>query len=64
MAKGFTVKASKPKNKKKDVPEWDYEDIKARWRGKKIVFCLPGRGVSYVFLKNFVQLALTWYRTR
>ena len=29
MAKGFTVKASKPKSKKKDVPEWDYEDIKA-----------------------------------
>ena len=56
MAKGFTVKASKPKSKKQDVPEWDYDDIKRRWRGKKIVFCLPGRGVSYVFLKNFVQL--------
>ena len=25
-------------------------------RGKAIVFCLPGRGVSYTFLKNFVQL--------
>jgi hypothetical protein len=25
-------------------------------RGKKIVFCLPGRNCSYVFLKNFVQL--------
>ena len=56
MAKGFTVKASKPKSKKQDVPEWDIDDIKRRWRGKKIVFCLPGRGVSYVFLKNFVQL--------
>ena len=56
MAKGFTVKASKPKSKKQDVPEWDYDAIKARWRGKKIVFCLPGRGVSYVYLKNFVQL--------
>ena len=55
MAKGFTVKASKPK-KKKDVIEWDYEDIKARWKGKRIVFCMPGRGVSFVFLKNFVQL--------
>ena len=39
MAKGFTVKASKPKSKKQDVPEWDYDAIKARWRGKKIVFC-------------------------
>tara|TARA_Y100001951_G_scaffold6767_1_gene4246 strand:+ start:306 stop:740 length:435 start_codon:yes stop_codon:yes gene_type:complete len=56
MAKGFTVKASKPKSKKQDKPEWDYDDIKARWRGKKIVFCMPGRGVSFVFLKNFVQL--------
>ena len=56
MAKGFTVKASKPKKNKQDKPEWDYDKIKERWRGKKIVFCLPGRGVSYVFLKNFVQL--------
>ena len=24
--------------------------------GKTIVFCLPGRGCSYVFMKNFVQL--------
>ena len=57
MAKGFTVKASKPKKNKQEKIEWDYEAIKERWRGKKIVFCLPGRGVSYVFLKNFVQLA-------
>ena len=28
MAKGFTVKASKPKNKKKDKPEWDYDKLK------------------------------------
>ena len=58
MAKGFTVKASKPKSgtKKTNQPEWDYDAIKARMRGKTIVFCLPGRGVSYTFLKNFVQL--------
>ena len=55
MAKGFTVKASKPKTKK-DEQEWDYDAIKKRWRVKKIVFCLPGRMVSYVYLKNFVQL--------
>ena len=56
MAKGFTVKASSPKVKKENQPEWDIGAIKNRWRGKKIVFCLPGRGVSYTFLKNFVQL--------
>ena len=57
MAKGFTVKASKPKGvKKQDKPEWDYDAIKARMRGKTIVFCLPGRGCSYTFMKNFVQL--------
>ena len=54
MAKGFTVKAKKPITKKK--PEWDYERAKELIKGKKIVFCLPGRGVSYVYLKNFVQL--------
>ena len=25
-------------------------------KGKTIVFCLPGRGCSFTFLKNFVQL--------
>ena len=54
MAKGFTVKTVPPK--KVVEPEWDIDAIKARMRGKKIVFCLPGRGCSYVFLKNFVQL--------
>ena len=47
MAKGFTVKASAPPKKK--GPEWDYDAIKARMKGKTIVFCLPGRGVSYTF---------------
>ena len=59
MAKGFTVKAKNPsqmKGGKKDKPQWDIDAIKARMRGKTIVFCLPGRGVSYTFLKNFVQL--------
>lgn len=33
-----------------------YNKVKAKMRGKKIVFCLPGRSCSYTFLKNFVQL--------
>ena len=53
MAKGFTVKAKTPTKK---AEEWDYQAIKERMRGKTIVFCLPGRGCSYIFLKNFVQL--------
>ena len=53
MAKGFKVKSRAPTQKE---PEWDYELAKQLIRGKKIVFCLPGRGVSYVYLKNFVQL--------
>jgi len=56
MAKGFTVKAAPPKAKKGSDAEWDYEGIKERMRGKAIVFCLPGRGCSYTFMKNFVQL--------
>ena len=54
MAKGFTVKASSPKVKKKEGAEWDIDAIKQRMKGKAIVFCLPGRGVSYTFLKYFV----------
>ena len=57
MAKGFTVKAKSPVAGKKKEPEWDYAKAKDIIRGKSIVFCLPGRGVSYTFLKNFVQLS-------
>jgi len=52
MAKGFTVKAAAPTPKE----DWDIDAIKERMRGKSIVFCLPGRGCSFIFLKNFVQL--------
>ena len=50
------VKAVAKKNASQENP-WDYQAIKDRWRGKTIVFCLPGRGCSYTFLKNFLQLA-------
>ena len=53
MAKGFTVKANPPIAKKQ---EWDYAKAKEIVKGKAIVFCLPGRGVSYTYLKSFVQL--------
>ena len=55
MAKGFTVKAKTPTTANKE-PEWDYERAKEIIKGKAIVFCLPGRGVSFSFLKSFVQL--------
>ena len=50
MAKGFTVKAKSPTVNK--APEWDYDKAKEMVKGKAIVFCLPGRGVSYAFLKS------------
>jgi len=56
MAKGFTVKAKNPKPKKAAAPQYDYAKAKEMVKGKTIVFCLPGRGVSYIFLKSFVQL--------
>ena len=34
----------------------DYALERQLIKGKTIVFCLPGRGVSYIFLKSFVQL--------
>ena len=40
MAKGFKVKTVAPKQK---GPEWDIDAIKERMKGKKIVFCLPGK---------------------
>ena len=55
MAKGFTVKAKKPKPSE-STQEWDYGKAKEMIKGKTVVFCLPGRGVSYTYLKNFVQL--------
>jgi len=55
MAKGFTVKAKAPKPSE-STQEWDYDKAKEMIRGKTVVFCLPGRGVSYTYLKNFVQL--------
>ena len=54
MAKGFTVKAKSPTINKES--EWDYEKAREIVKGKSVVFCLPGRGVSYQFLKTFVQL--------
>jgi hypothetical protein len=54
MAKGFTVKTVPPK--KAAQQEWDYPAIMERMRGKTIVMCLPGRGCSYIFMKNFLQL--------
>ena len=57
MAKGFTVKAKSPVAKKQKAHEWDYNLARQLIRGKTIVFCLPGRGVSYNFLKSFVSLS-------
>jgi hypothetical protein len=54
MAKGFTVKAKQ--TEEEDQPLFNKEECLAKIKGKSIVFCLPGRGVSYIFLKNFVQL--------
>ena len=58
MAKGFKVIPKETPKKE----TWDYDKIKERVKGKQIVFCLPGRGCSYTFLKNFVSYVMTWYR--
>ena len=55
MSKGFTIKATAP-TPKKNEDEFDIEAAKEIVRGKSIIFCLPGRGCSYIFLKAFVQL--------
>ena len=53
MAKGFKVVSQNPTASDDD---FSIEAAKKLLEGKSIVFCLPGRGVSYIFLKNFVQL--------
>ena len=47
MAKGFKVKAAKPAAPKDN---FDIEKVKQHLQGKKIVFCMPGRGCSYCLL--------------
>ena len=59
-SKGFTVKANAPTAPKEE--EWDYDAIKERMKGKTIVFCLPGRGCSYTFLKTLCRCVLIWYK--
>ncbi len=54
MSKGFTVKAKPPVKQKEE--DFDYKKALELVKGKTIVFCLPGRNVSYTFLKSFVQL--------
>tara|TARA_R100000231_G_scaffold132386_1_gene104854 strand:+ start:424 stop:1194 length:771 start_codon:yes stop_codon:yes gene_type:complete len=59
MAKGFKVVTTAPETRSKkegDDNEFSVEKARELIKGKAIVFCLPGRGVSYTFLKNFVQL--------
>ena len=57
MAKGFTVKAKAPATAAPvQQGEWDYDKAKEMLRGKSVVFCMPGRGCSYQFLKSFTQL--------
>ena len=56
MAKGFTVKAKAPERPATQEGEWDYEKAKEMIRGKSIVFCMPGRGCSFQFLKSFTQM--------
>ena len=60
MSKGFRVIAKAPE--KSNDNELNMEALVESIRGKKIVFCLPGRGCSYLFLKNFVQLCFDLVR--
>jgi len=60
MSKGFRVIAKTPEKSNED--ELNMEALVESIRGKKIVFCLPGRGCSYLFLKNFVQLCFDLVR--
>ena len=49
MAKGFKVVTTPPATEQKE-DWWAVEKGKELIKGKSFVFCLPGRGVSYIFL--------------
>ena len=53
MAKGFKVVSKSPNTNNDD---FSIEKGREMIKGKSVVFCLPGRGVSYTYLKNFVSL--------
>lgn len=55
MTKGFTVKAKLPERVANEG-EFNLQEAKELIRNKKFALCLPGRTVSYTYLKNFVQL--------
>ena len=59
MAKGFKVVTTPPakSGKAEKSNEFSIEAARELVKGKTFIFCLPGRTVSYVYLKNFVQLA-------
>ena len=51
MAKGFKVVTTPPGGSKKDDEnQFSIEKAKELIKGKSVVFCLPGRGVSYTYL--------------
>ena len=56
MAKGFKVVTKPPTSSGSGSDDFNLEEAKKMIKDKSIVFCLPGRGVSYTYLKNFVQL--------
>jgi hypothetical protein len=56
MAKGFKVVTKPPTSSSNNTDGFNLEEAKKMIKDKSIVFCLPGRGVSYTYLKNFVQL--------
>jgi hypothetical protein len=61
MSKGFTIKATAPTPTKKSEEDFDLQAAKEMIRGKSIVFCLPGRGVSYTYSE---KLCTTLFRSR
>jgi hypothetical protein len=55
MAKGFKVNLPEASNNQEPI-EVIIERAKTKLKGKTIVFCLPGRMISYNFMKNMMQL--------
>ena len=56
MAKGFKVVTQPPTSSGGGTDDFNLEEAKKMIKDKSVVFCLPGRGVSYTSIKKFIQL--------
>lgn len=62
MIKALEMAAQLVGNQKPVYPIEEYAKAILKLKGKYIVFCMPGRMISYAFMKNFMQLCFDLFK--